>query len=250
VIVPKISAWKCQHDGKIFEDHKDYLNHLRALARGRRCQRQLEQDSNQLDAVWNELYEREQSLAQWRDMLVEQQVLFWEEGIRNDHRTRELFARPHQQDLMPQLIQIKEFDLEWSDCVSNSHCAPVGGVENWGRKPDLPQGYPGWGGRITWQVTGPNTRATHMAMGLLFSGENSFRTGRQRVHTGTGGANTEVPASEVLTKTYSYDVKIFAQDWPGLARYREKALIWETLNNRPASYASLRTHQATATSQP
>jgi hypothetical protein len=109
-------------------------------------------------------------------------------------------------------IKITYLDVSWSDSVSNSHSCPRGGVSNWGRDNGKPTGYPGWGGRIEFQLS--------HALGF---GSDVFRN--VGIHTGTGGGTRD--------NRYGYDVKFFASDWPGL----EKNRIFEILKNeRPASF--------------
>jgi hypothetical protein len=66
----------------------------------------------------------------------------------------------------------------------------------------------------------------------LFS-KGTFRTGRQRAHTGTGGGGGGHFNKEFSTwcQRPAYDFRLFAADWPGLARYHEKRVMWETLSN-------------------
>lgn len=50
------------------------------------------------------------------------------------------------------VIEISCIDLSFSEVISNSHYAPIGKDTNWGRRPDLPRGYPGWSGRIEGKI--------------------------------------------------------------------------------------------------
>jgi hypothetical protein len=67
----------------------------------------------------------------------------------------------------------------------------------------------------------------------LFS-KGTFRTGRQRAHTGTGGGGGGHLNKETNTwcQNPSYDFKLFAADWPGLYRYemRKQWLAKENAN--------------------
>jgi hypothetical protein len=112
-------------------------------------------------------------------------------------------------------IKITYLDVSWSETVSNSHSCPRGGVTCWSSheaKDGRPRGYPGWGGRIEFQLSHD-----------LGFGSDVFRN--VGIHTGTGGG--------INDNRYGYDVKFFASDWPGL----EKNRIFEILKNeRPASF--------------
>lgn len=236
-----ITVWKCDEDGKIFEDKKKYQNHLRKLARVRRTRRQLEVEETLKDRIWNELYECEQSVEQWADMVVANQDLFWAEAAKGDPydwrvvgQTRKGVVCP-----VPRLLGFETFSLRWSDEVSNSHSCPIGGVTNWGGREkmadgsDAPRGYPGWTGRVDWIVAWPKEWDGFYLGGDLFSA-GTFRTGRQRAHTGTGGGGgmrwDEDHKCHVMT--HGYEFKIYAADWPGLARYREKRVMWKTLSKK------------------
>jgi len=125
--------------------------------------------------------------------------------------------------------------MHWNDSVSNSHSCPVGGVTCWSSheaKDGRPRGYPGWQGRVEWIVAWPKEWDGHYLGGDLFS-KGTFRTGRQRAHTGTGGGGgmrfSEKHGCYVMS--HGYDFRIFAADWPGMARYYEKKKVWNTLSN-------------------
>lgn len=118
-------------------------------------------------------------------------------------------------------------DCAWSDRVSNSHNAPFGERTNFTRDPKLPTGYPGWTGRV-W------VRYDH-AERNGFGSDPLRGTG---LHTGTGGFGSydglwkqlhsmihnsrsrfwpDVNAySKVEPQIYSWDCRIFAQDFPEL----------------------------------
>jgi len=230
-----ITVWKCDEDGKIFEDKRKYQNHLRKLARVRRTRRRIEIEENLKNAVWNELYKREQSIDEWADMVVEHQDLFWAEAARGDPydwaivgKTRKGVVCP-----VPRLLGFTQFSLRWSDSVSNSHSCPHNGIENFMRHEDKPTGYPGWTGRAEWMVAWPKEWDGYYLGGDLFAA-GTFRTGRQRAHTGTGGGGgmrwNEEHKCHVMT--HGYEFKIYAADWPGLVRYHTKRVMWNRLADR------------------
>ena len=104
--------------------------------------------------------------------------------------------------MVTEKVKLEEINfsrMNWYDSVSNSHHCPKNGITNWWSKPDLPKGYPGWIGRIHIQVTG-----------RLF--DQSIILSRLGVHIGTGGGG-------------SYEVYIFADDFPGLT----KDIMWAKL---------------------
>lgn len=234
-----ITAYKSEADGKIFEDKSKYQAHLRKLARHRLAQKKLIIASQKADAVWAELYEREQSIDDWMQMVIDNQHLFWAEAAAGDPydwdhvgkkrgRSKNAIEVP-----VPVVLEIKH-DLNWNDSVSNSHSCPHNGVTCWSShdaKDGRPRGYPGWQGRIEWLVKWPKD-LDGMYLGSDLFSRGTFRTGRQRAYTGTGGGG-----GGHFNKTWNtwvqrpgYDFKIFAADWPGLARYHEKQKVWKALS--------------------
>lgn len=138
-------------------------------------------------------------------------------------------------DERPTSIKVLGFawEIEYSWSVSNSHSAPRSGVQNWGRKEDAPTGYPGFQGRV-W-IRYDNTSAK----GIGF-GSDPFSITMS--HTGTGGGGSyDGLWKQIATahykkfghlgskskvhqrpELYSWDYKIFVDDWP---------LIKEFINN-------------------
>ena len=235
--------WKSDEDGKIFEDKKKYQNHLRKLARVRRERRRLQVEESLKDRIWNELYEREQSIEQWCDMVIANQDLFWAEAAAGDKHDWSIVGKTYKGVAcpVPRLLEFTEFDLRWNDSVSNSHSCPVGGVTCWSSheaKDGRPRGYPGWTGRVGWIVAWPKEWDGHYLGGDLFS-RGSFNSGRQRAHTGTGGGGgmrySEKHGCWVMG--HAYDFRIYAADWPGLARYQEKLMMWKELSNGKLEFA-------------
>jgi hypothetical protein len=84
----------------------------------------------------------------------------------------------------------------------------------------LPEGYPGWTGRVDWLVEWPK-ELDYIYLGSDLFSKGTFRTGRQRAHTGTGGGGGSHFNKEFDTwcQRPGYDFKLFASDWPGLYRY-------------------------------
>ncbi len=233
-----ITAYKSVTDGKIFEDKSKYQAHLRKLARHRLAQKKLMIAKAEKDAAWAELYEREQSIDDWCQMVIDNQHLFWAEAAQGDPydwqnvgkkigRGKNAMVLP-----VPRVLKITH-TLRWDDSVSNSHSCPHNGVTCWSSneaKDGRPRGYPGWQGHIEWLVEWPPEFNSIYLGSDLFS-RGTFRTGRQRAHTGTGGGGGGHFNKEFNTHCQrpSYDFKLFAADWPGLARHREKRIMWDRL---------------------
>jgi len=238
----QIIAWKSDADGKIFEDKAKYTAHLRKLARHRNAQRRLQIAELAKDAAWAELYEREQSLDDWMQMVIDNQHLFWAEAAAGDpydwqNVGKKLGRGKNAGNVpMPKLLKINH-RLQWNDCVSNSHSCPHDGVTNWSpswnKDKTVPTGYPGWQGQISWLVEWPKEFDSIYLGSDLFS-KGTFHTGRQRAHTGTGGGGGGHFNKEFNTwcQNPSYDFRIYASDWPGMARYYQKRQMWEKLANK------------------
>ncbi len=240
----QILVWKSDADGKLFEDKTKYTAHLRKLARHRNAQRKLMIAKEAKDAAWAELYEREQSLEDWMQMVIDNQHLFWAEAAEGDpydwqNVGKKLGRGKNAGNLpMPRVLQITH-RLQWSDSVSNSHSCPVDGVTNWGGREKLkdgspaPRGYPGWTGSIEWLVEWPKEFDGIYLGSDLFS-RGTFNSGRQRAHTGTGGGGGGHFNKEFNTwcQRPRYSFSIFASDWPGMARYYEKRKMWSLIGGR------------------
>ena len=231
-----ITAYKSDADGKIFEDKSKYTAHLRRLARHRNARRKLQIAEEVKAAVWAELYEREQSLDDWMQMVIDNQHLFWAEAAAGDpydwkNVGKKLGRGKNAGNVpIPKVLKITH-SMRWSDSVSNSHSCPHNGVTNWsGRVEGAPRGYPGWTGRVDWIVEWPKEfDSIHLGSDLFSRG--TFCSGRQRAHTGTGGGGGGHFNKEFNTwcQRPGYSFSIFASDWPGLARYREKQQMWQQL---------------------
>ena len=239
-----ITAYKCDEDGKIFEDKSKYTAHLRKLARHRNSQRKLKIAEAAKDALWAELYEREQSIDDWMQMVIDNQHLFWAEAAEGDPHDWKCVGTKISRGKnapvvpVPKVLKITH-SMRWNDSVSNSHSAPHDGVENWGGRvkmadgTDAPRGYPGWQGRVDWVVEWPR-ELEGMYLGSDLFSKGTFRSGRQRAHTGTGGGGGGRMSKEFNTwvQCPGYDFRIYASDWPGMARYYQKRQMWKTLSDK------------------
>lgn len=191
-------AYRCAFTGTLFGTKAAYVKHLKVLrqermwrnARHNRWQRKMED-------LWNQTsFEK---IVRWIELNPDE---FWynaqKRGFAGDRdryeRVRGEFS-----------VRITYLDLRWSDSVSNTHSCPHNGVTNWSsRDDDKPKGYPGWQGRIEYELS-------HDLPG--FGCDLMIGT---RIHTGTGGGNGT---------NYGFDVCFFADDWPGLA----KGQVWDAL---------------------
>lgn len=136
------------------------------------------------------------------------------------------------------------WDIRYSTRVSNSHAAPIQGHQNFMASDDLPRGYPGWAGRV-W--------IRYAYDGLSdWPGPGSDPFYRTNTHTGSGGfGDYNGPWGELVEihyknrdaldvverpSVFSWDYRIYEQDWPAVSAWREKQEAWCTLADMPPSY--------------
>lgn len=238
----QITVWKCDQTGKLFEDKTKYKGHLSKLARERNTKRKLMVADAVANQKWNELYECEQSIEQWRDMVIANQDMFWAEAAKGDpydwKNVGKMSTRGKNGVVcpVPELLEFTEFSVRWNPQVSNSHSAPHNGVTCWSSREaedGRPRSYPGWSGRAEWIVAWPKEWDGFYLGGDLFA-KGTFRTGRQRAHTGTGGGGGMRYSEKhgCWVQSFGYDFRIFAADWPGLARYEGMNQLDEVLRGQ------------------
>lgn len=189
-------AFVCPWTKEIYATKRSYVTHLKNLRKNRMHHRAKElRRVRKLEDLWNQPTFTD--VIKWINLNPE---VFWENAKRNGwasdaarfDKIRDTFT-----------ITILQLDLDYSDRLSNSHSRPHNGVTNWGGRDVVngvpaPRGYPGFGGIITYKLsTDPVSFGSNV-------------TANTRIHTGTGGIRGD--------HIYSYDVKFFLDDWPGIAR--------------------------------
>lgn len=248
----QIVAYKCDHTGKIFEDKTKYQSHLRKLARERATKRKIQLQESKVDTWWANAYETEMDIEDFPKFVIDNQKHFWAEAARIDYFDwakigKRLSRKKDAPELpVPELLEFTEFSVKWSNRISNTHSRPHNGIMNWDCKGLMPNGspaplgYPGWGGRIEWIVKWPKEYDG------IYLGSNLFRsnygTTRVRAYTGTGGGGHMQynQKYQCYVQRYGYDFKIFAEDWPGMARVLARNQTFEVLTgNRSKSYEGL-----------
>jgi hypothetical protein len=222
----QILVWKCDQTGKLFEDQMKYKSHLRKLARERNTKRKLMVKDAEANAWWAEAYEREMTIDEWRQFVIDNQSRFWAEAAKADpydwkHVGKLSGRKTGVVCPIPEILEFTEFSVRWNPKVSNSHSKPHNGVTNWSPSwnPDktAPTSYPGWSGRVEWIVRWPKEwDGVYLGSDLFRDGFNS----RVRAYSGTGGGGgmrySEKHGCHV--QSFGYDFKMFAADWPGMAR--------------------------------
>jgi len=197
-----VKAYQCPWTSKLYVSKKAYVKHLadlretrvHARIRDARLHKMLVDFNSQNDFT---------SIIDW----VERNSHWF--LARAKHTAGRFYAKHNWPDPEDFWIRITYLDVVHSDCVSNSHAAPRGGVTNWGgRTPNAPRGYPGWHGRIEY-------RTSHHLPG--WSSDIFNFAG---IHTGTGGG--------LRGNRYGYGVTMFDSDWPGLDQLRVLGILSET----------------------
>ena len=191
-------AYQCPWTGKIVGTKQTYVKHLRELRSSRMHRRARANRWQRLgEDLWNQTsFEK---IVKWVELhpewfLDNAKRRGWASDAKRFDSVRDVFS-----------VKITYLDLTWSDHLSNTHSCPLNGVINWGSDADKPTGYPGWGGRIEYQLS-------HDLPGF-----GSALMDGTRIHTGTGGS--------INGTNYGFSVEFFADDWPGL----KKGQTWKTL---------------------
>lgn len=182
--MPKVEAWQCPHTKRLFATYDEYVRHMRAYTRKRR-------EAQQKKAVRKYVDER---LAEMRKLASFNDIAQWIE-----ENSSLFFLRVYPNDKSKKLPKFRIsnvcFDVFWSKQVSNTHHAPIGKPTNWFRDPNLPLGYSGWTGKITFNMVDPlNNWASD-----YFNG-----TG---INLGSGSGREDA----------QYEVHVYAADFPNMA---------------------------------
>jgi len=216
--MPQIVAWKCPHTGSIFESKQKYNGHLRSLGRARAYERKIRNRDAELDARLRGIQKSVRSFAELEEAIVQNSDLILALAAKYNPSITTAHGRIKKQFADARIVQVKFTEMHWEDCASNSHSCPRNGVTNWGGRTMLedgtpaPRGYPGWKGRITFK---------DQANSDFMFGVSWFK--KTQIHTGTGGGRGNC--------SFSYQVELFASDWPGLAEQRNDAILEATLLN-------------------
>ena len=198
----QVSVWKSDEDGKLFEDHQDYLSHLRLLSRARatvRTNLKIKQEHEQHCLLMGQV----KSISELHTFLID-----------NWHR--------YDDDDNKSTLEAIQFSVKWQDRIANTHSCPRGGITNWGQNKSLTTGYAGWHGRLTFAVT------------TKTSDRSSSQFEQLPIHSGTGGCSSYAKNSDGSRSiSYAYDVILWADDFPALFAEHEKSVNWVELGGVP-----------------
>lgn len=189
--MPRITAFQCRWTKKVFTDREKYLKHLKLQREALVIERKATRINRVMQETFLKMRDDCESMADIEQFIRDNWSVFYQNAVNNDHwRGRKKKSKT------PELLRIS-IRGRFSDNISNSHSAPIGKAQNWGRKPGIPTGYPGWQGEIQWELDGEIPG---------FGSDVMQGTG---INTGSGGGRGN---------GYGFEMKLFMDDWPGLAR--------------------------------
>lgn len=222
-MMSRVMAWRSDEDGKLFESKTKYRKHLRKLAAER----------IQKKAHARYLREKDDFL-----ILMGQQVgikglekfikINWDRFYQNALDTK-VWNRDSRgkHKLIALSLQVGEMGQ-----ISNTHAAPRGKQTNWGgRDPSLPRTYLGWNGTIKLTVETP---------GYKYCGKDAFEDGfggdyfaGTLINTGSGGGGAGRHPGE---HGYSYDLTLWADDFPKWKEIIEKQKVWKAIGGKKENF--------------
>jgi hypothetical protein len=215
----QVLVWKSDTDGKLFEDKLKYTKHLRKLATEQQYARKIAAQHAARAAFIKRMGDTVTSIAELEQFIVANWEWFALNGISDSGYTqRRNSAQSPKQHTITEIV----FHVKWNDSVSNTHCCPIGGVTNWSQAwapLGTPRGYPGWKGTV--QFVAGVVDTTSNKLNHLACGSGYFRG--TPINTGSGGGAYNA----------SYEVSLFASDFPAMAEARERDLICAKLLGKP-----------------
>ena len=193
--MPRITAYQCRWTQKVFTDREKYLKHLLKQRPVLIAKRDSARINRVMEQVLATMREECTTFSEIEEYITENWPVFLQNGDNHNQWHRRPNSPPTKR---PKLLSIK-ITGRYSEHVSNSHASPIGKLQNWSREPGTPTGYPGYDCYIRFSLDGD----TDSFCSNLFKD-----TG---LNTGSGGGNHA---------NSGYDLKIYADDWPGLERGR------------------------------
>jgi uncharacterized C2H2 Zn-finger protein len=191
-----VTAFRCPWTRKVYSTKRDYVTHLKQLRNSYMHARVREKArESRLADLWNQ--PTFLNIVNWINRNPD---FMFDNGMKQGWRRED--AEKFRDKFW---IKITYLDLHWNPLASNTHNCPRNGVTNWGgRELDRsgnprPRGYPGFTGRIEYQMSHDIGFGSDVMRGL-------------GIHTGTGGG--------INNNQYGYGVTFFDADWPGLVSNR------------------------------
>jgi hypothetical protein len=234
-----IQAYKSDTDGKIFEDKGKYQAHLRKLASARRAEKKVEKMEAEREQFHIKMGQVK-SITELNQFIKDNWNWFWANGAKDDFyfwgRNKGATAPFHE------YVDVSVVEVYWKENLSNSHSGPRKGVQNFDTRADYnkgkPTGYPGWQARINIKVKPPMSK--HKKDPYMHDGFGSSYFKDTIINTGSGGGGGNHKNEYV---SYSYDVKLFAADFPTMYEQlrkdqwiqqenQERMFVWRSLGGK------------------
>lgn len=205
-----ITCFKSDVDGKLFEDKKKYQAHLRKLASARLAEKKVAQMEAERELFLDKMGQVK-NIDELNQFIKDNWRWFWANGAQHDFykwsSNKGKAAEFHEYH------EITISDLYFKEDLSNSHSCPRKGVQNFDTRASYnkgkPTGYPGWSGRINIKVKPPMSK--HKKDPYMHDGWGSSYFENTTINTGSGGGGGNNKNQYV---SYSYDVKLWAADFP------------------------------------
>jgi hypothetical protein len=213
----QVLVWKSDADGKLFEDKKKYQAHLRKLAAKRRQERKIEEAKRNRVDFLNRMGQVA-SIDELNQFIKDNWAWFFANGL-----SRRWYDGKRHHDFH-EYVEVELTNMRFGNHGNTHSCPRNGGVQNFMQRDEFPKKYPGWYGRLNIKVKPGNHKykgQTYMRDG--FGSDYFEETG---ICTGSGGGGSGEDC-----KSYSYDVKIWAADFPVMWEEQSRK-DWISLENR------------------
>lgn len=208
--MPQVTAWECAKTGKLFKQKEKYISHLRKLAAHRMHEKRIARLEQDRADFLKRMGDTVKSFKDLEQFIADN----WKWFMATSHAASRWMRTSNKLPEDHIFVSCTFSNMTWGVC-SNSHSAPRTGVTNWGREPGKPVGYYGWNGRLQIVTKVPKNST---------SGTGSSYFKRTGINTGTGGGGTLDNISKC-----SYDVTLFADDFPAMAKIKFQELMWKEL---------------------
>lgn len=230
--MPKITAWKCPHTRRLFEDENVYRNHLRRLSRERIAQRKRQAVCDSVkDIISATQYVN--NVQELVDYIIKHQREFMIQGAFNTHFNDDVMHKALEKgwDIYFPKLETLQIVTTWRSEVSNSHSCPRNGYTNWsGRNEDGKDkcSYPGWHGEIITAYDANDRNIKIKKIGAKTWKEyeapsisdmlSPFGVSSSLCGVCTGGGGGGITASK-------YSVSLFQSDFPNMEKAVTMAIL-------------------------
>jgi len=236
-----IQVYKSDTDGKLFEDKAKYVKHLRKVAASRLLSKREDKLESERESFLDKMG-LVSSVDELKQFIKDNWKWFCHNGARRSSRPFDNSRAPL---VFHEYIDVDIKGMYWSEQVRNTHSCPRNGVENFSyldkHNKGKPTGYPGWTGRIYIKVRPP--KYTSRGTEYMHDGFGSGYFERTSINTGSGGGGSRKDHKE-----YSYDIKLFAADFPVMhEKFRREQWVASENEKRQKMWNMLGGHHTTPT---